>query len=331
MTNPNDQFSDFLSQLPVGLFATVCLSISLLFVAFAWFVYFKPLLRARRNNQNSASKTFVGGQTIDNSDLPDLFALLDTSTLEHETPKPAPAAEINPEPTAPPTQQPITVAKPTDAIQWKKSGAYSIRLNTGANIQADEVISILRDPRDNRLVVYLDNTGYRTLADTPEIKQKFVKIMQELSNVVAEPDELDPLMTLDDNQLIEEPEPIIESTPAPQPRKSAPPPPVDTTGTMPGDLPSFRLEDSVIPTPRGKYQAAPVPELNIAASIEAYLQHKLKHTGDFSGRQIHVQSAPGGGVRIQVDAAIYEAVDEVADLEVRDFLTDTIQEWQDRQ
>jgi hypothetical protein len=36
-------------------------------------------------------------------------------------------------------------------------------------------------------------------------------------------------------------------------------------------------------------------------------------------------------VRIQVDDKFYDAVGDVADAEVRAFLSATIQEWQDRQ
>jgi hypothetical protein len=74
-----------------------------------------------------------------------------------------------------------------------------------------------------------------------------------------------------------------------------------------------------------------VPELDIAGSIEAFLQHKLESTGAYPGREIHVHNAPGGGVRILVDDDYYDAVSDVDDPEVRDYLTATIEEWQERQ
>jgi hypothetical protein len=74
-----------------------------------------------------------------------------------------------------------------------------------------------------------------------------------------------------------------------------------------------------------------IPELDIAGAIETYLQHKLAQTPEYAGRKIHVHSAPGGGVRIQVDESFYDAVGDVTDAGVREFLSATIQEWQDRQ
>lgn len=321
MLSPTEQFGDFLSQLPTGLFATVCGAALLLFMAFTWFAYFKPL-RAKRlaglDQANQPEALITDMSTIaavetprstsvpDTGDLPDLDALIDTSTLRKELPG-VPLTEDQPRP-APPA--PV-----------RSKDTYRVKLNTGAVIEAKEIVAIMRDPRDGRLVVQMNGTAYRTLIDAPEAKQDFVKVMKELSTVVTEPD---------DN-----PPPVEEaSQPAAQ---STTLPPKDTAGAMPGDLPSYKLEDSLIPPQKGglftkaKYEPAPIPELNIAAAIEAYLQHKLRHTPEYSGREIHVHSAPGGGVRIQVDSAYYEAVSDVEDTEIRSFLSATIQEWQDRQ
>ena len=71
--------------------------------------------------------------------------------------------------------------------------------------------------------------------------------------------------------------------------------------------------------------------LDLATAIETYLQHKLKHTPEYAEREIHVRSAPGGGVLIQVDAQFYEAVSDVEDDPIRQFLMATIQEWQESQ
>jgi hypothetical protein len=106
---------------------------------------------------------------------------------------------------------------------------------------------------------------------------------------------------------------------------------------MPGDLPRFTLEEEPqkIKTRGGllgrtKTEFVPVPELNIAGAIEAYLQHKLQNTPDFVGRSIHVNPTEDGGVAIEVDGTHYEAVSDVTDDTVRNFLSTTIQEWQQR-
>jgi len=293
MISPTDQFGDFMSQLPTGLFATVCVAGLLLFGAFTWFAYFKPQMKRRQQ----ASAT---GDT-NSEDLPDIMSLLNNME-DVPTQRQAAPASIQP-------------------------GIYSVQLQSGETVEARQIVSILRDPRDERLIVHMEDMGYRTLANAPEVRKQFVKIMQELSQVITEPDEDLPVANAP------APEPVVPE-PKPEvvkPKRTAPPPPVGSDGKMPGDLPTYKLEDSVVPTSSGKYQSVPMPELDIAASIEAYLQHKLNHTPEYNGREIHVHSAPGGGVRIQVDNSYFDAVSDVTDADIRSFLAETIEEWQERQ
>ena len=101
---------------------------------------------------------------------------------------------------------------------------------------------------------------------------------------------------------------------------------------MPGDLPSFKLDDNPYERPkRGqKKEVKPVPELNIAGAIEAYLQYKLHNTPEYAGHSIHIYPSPDGGVSIEVDGRYYDAVGDIPDTEVREFIAGAIQEWQDR-
>ena len=101
----------------------------------------------------------------------------------------------------------------------------------------------------------------------------------------------------------------------------------------PGDLPKFKMPDGPPVKPkRGQRPVAePIPEINIAASIEAFLQHKLSMTPQYATRSIHVRPASHGGVAIEVDGKFYESVGEVEDAAVRAFLSATIEEWQARQ
>lgn len=199
-----------------------------------------------------------------------------------------------------------------------------VTLDTGETVQTAPVLAVRRDARDGRLLVVMDGVGYRSLADAPQAKAHFVQIMRDLNAIVGQPD----------------PQPASEPTPArtqsPPPAAGMPPPPVTPDGAMPGDLTDYKaIESNVVQQgglfKRPKIESQPVPELDIAAAIEAYLQHKMNYTPAFRGRNIHVTSSPDGGVRIQVDGRQYETVDEVEDETVRAFLAETIQEWQDRQ
>lgn len=364
MLSPGDQFGDFLSQLPVGLFVTVCGSLLLLFAAFAWFSYFKPLRQkrlARKSQPDVTDSSPLPASVVDNPpdepyDMPDLGTLVDVSALEADTatnetelehripddkPDVLPEQEIPAEaqaPTPPAEPQPETITPPPSYIDLSSEyldGKKRVRLHTGQLVTAEEVVTVLRDPRDGRLIVQIEDTAYRTLVDTPDVKKRFVRVMRELSTVVTEPDNADlddlPVESISPESTTSQPqvEQVEKRTTAP------PPPPIDIEGQMPGDLPKYNLDESVKPTSRGifgtKYEAQPLPELNIAASIEAYLQHKLSYTPEYAGRVLHIHSAPGGGVRIQVDDSFYEAVNEVADPEIREFLSATIREWQERQ
>ena len=309
---PETQLGDFFSQLPTGLFVTVCGAGLLLMFAFAWFVYFKPLYKTRKQQQMTVSNEefempiMKRKRKETDDDMPDLDMLLDASSLSKELP------------TVGDVPEPAIAHKPAP-VRYQR-GDVRVKMKNGATIPAEEVLSVLRDPRDGRLIVQINNTGYRSLTESPNIKEEFVKIMRELSDVVTKPDDNPP----DPSEFIAESKPT-------KVKSSAPPPPVSLDGAMPGDLPKYRLEDSVKPTTRGKYEATPVPEFNIANSIEAYLQHKLKHTPEYDGVILHVLPAPGGGVRIQVDDVFYEAVSDVDDPNIREFLQETIQEWQTRQ
>ncbi len=117
-----------------------------------------------------------------------------------------------------------------------------------------------------------------------------------------------------------------------KPRPAAPSLP-RASGPLPGDLPGFRMDDYQDDRPkRGKkYEPRAVPEVNIAAAIEAYLQHKLRQTPEYAGRNIHIYPSPDGGVSIEVDGQYYEAVSDISDSAVRTFVAESIQEWQDRQ
>ena len=90
-------------------------------------------------------------------------------------------------------------------------------------------------------------------------------------------------------------------------------------------------ETSAPPRLGRRPSAAPIPEINIAESIEAFLQYRLASNSELASRSIHVLPAGEDGVRIEVDGLSYEGIDNVSDPAVQDFLRHTIQEWQQRQ
>jgi hypothetical protein len=211
----------------------------------------------------------------------------------------------------------------------------------GAESEAVEVMTVLRDVVDGRLLVQMGDRVYQNVNSDAEFKDRFMKLMRELGQTAtksaAAPVEVQAApeaapTSLRDLLLPNAPEEESAPPPPPRPAASAPPPPIASTGRMPGDLPSFRLDDNPLPkAQRGrKLEQKPVPEVNIAGAIEAYLQHKLRNSPDFSGRSIHIYPAPDGGVSIEVDGSYYDAVGDITDNAVREFIAGAIQEWQER-
>lgn len=315
----SDLVSDLLGQIPGILIAQVCLGMLGLGVAFVYFAYIKP---SRRRKQAPPQPTF------------DLYP--EPNIAANYQPDDLPDLDLLIQPSAPQTR-----VLPADA--------YEVVLNTGQKTTAKEIVVILRDENDGRLMVQIGGKTYRTLANAPEAKKQFVAIMKELSDVVTKPEETPsttpstedvptstaPMPPLTADMPAIEALTDVEPTPAP---KSKTPPPITPDGKIPGALPSFKLEDNQPKVKqegglfrRAKVEYEPLPELNLGMAIETYLQYKLKHTPQYANRKFHIHNTPSGGVRIQIDDQFYDAVDEIADPEVRAFIQETILEWHDRQ
>ncbi len=244
-------------------------------------------------------------------DLPDLDALAHPGT-----PPPAP-----PMPPAPPPVESFTPIQPEQVIpaEPRPTTAYRLTLQNGESTDAIEVLTVLRDITDGSLILQIGGTAHRfppVHADA-DFKKRAAGILRALgvsgSGTAPSP-----------------------AAPPPVSRPAAPTPPAApiTSGTpMPGDLPRFRLEDlPPVQTQRGrKPPKIDIPTINVGAAIETFLQHKRATNGDFPGRAIHVRSAPGGGITIEVDGVFFESVGDVTDEQVRAYLQQTIEEWQSRQ
>jgi hypothetical protein len=213
--------------------------------------------------------------------------------------------------------KPDTAARPT-------GGTFRVHLADGGETEAAEVFTVLRDLSDGGLIVQIGGKAYRHPVNSAdaEFRRRFETALRDL----APPLPASP--------------PPAASTPEPPIHPAPPPPAPDLIMPdlpdipLPGDLPKFRMPEKIEPPKRGRVKPdrTPVPEINIAAAIEDYLQHKLSMTGAFPGRSIHVRQSPlHGGVLIEVDGAFFETVADITDDSVREYIAAAIQEWQDRQ
>lgn len=296
--------SDFFGQIPIGLIVLFCGSGILLLITMGYIIN----VRTRRARQ-AVPAVGVSAAYDDGGDLPDLEALASTDVVQ---------------PTAAEAAAPV---HPT--------GTFSIFLAEGETVDVVEVLSVVRDVADGGLIIRIGDKAYRNppaVADA-EFKRRFHSTLRDLNSaqhpVEAKRESAQVAEVVEPDEAASEAEtpPVVEMPPAPAV------PPLSAYEPAPGDLPKFKMpEGPPVKPKRGQRPVAePIPEINIAAAIEAFLQHKLTRLPQYSSRSIHVRSAPNGGVQIEVDGVFYESVGEVEDAAVRQLLTTTIEEWQSRQ
>lgn len=297
-------FSSFFQQIPAGLILMFCGSGLLLIGVFVY------LIVARRRASSSALPVtaFSGASeaVAGEADLPDLDLLFSRESTASEA-----SAVVEPAAPAP--------------VVPDSDGAQAVRLAEGINVRAVEVLTVLRDSADGSLIVQMGERSYRNppgLADA-DFKRRFNAVIRELY-----------LATFGDSLNVPS-----ESGERAAPRApSATPEELAALGlledeSVPGDLPKYQwdpLQKPVLGRGR-KPRFEPIEDISVAAAIEAFLQHKLAHAPEFAGRKLHVRSAPGGGLRIEVDGQFFETIDEVSDQPAREFLAATVREWQERQ
>jgi len=101
-------------------------------------------------------------------------------------------------------------------------------------------------------------------------------------------------------------------------RRPAPEPVSPSSKTEPP-----RLEKPVVGMP-----GRTLDPLNLADEIDQMVQHRLRERPDLADRHIRLASGLDGGLRIYVDDEVFEAVGDITDFRVREFIRDTIREWE---
>ncbi|MCC6801635.1 MAG: hypothetical protein IT319_02025 [Anaerolineae bacterium] len=290
--------NDFLQQIPVGLIVLFCGSGILLLIVTGSIVN----SRSRRARQAIPPANFVPAYDDADGDLPDLDALASTEAV-------APAASVPVVSAAPPPSRP--------------TGTFSVALTEGETVDVVEVLSIARSVEDGSLIIRIGDKAYRNppaVADA-EFKRRFHAALRDLNAV-------QPPAPAKKASAEAARAPATDDLPMP-----ASFPPVGGSAPLPGDLPKFKMpEGPPVKPKRGQRPVAePIPEIDIAGAIEAFLQHKLMLLPEYQTRNIHVRPAPHGGVKIEVGDRFYDSVSDVEDADVRQLLTATIEEWQARQ
>jgi hypothetical protein len=68
--------------------------------------------------------------------------------------------------------------------------------------------------------------------------------------------------------------------------------------------------------------------LSFVEEIEGILQRFVRTYPSFVGKEVHVGTGPGGGIRIQVESEFYDTPDDIPDPEIRGIIKAAIQEWE---
>lgn len=298
--------TDFFRQIPQGFILMFCGSGILLVLVVVYSIYSRRKQVTDAPYPVSAAPPVYASYDDSAADLPDLDDLASAELKAHTAP-----------------------AKPRSA------GAHVVTLAEGENVEVVEVLSVLRDVGEGGLIIQIGGKAYRNppaYADA-DFKRRLHNTLRDLNGAPAA--DAAPAAPEAPAEAHEEATPAMPApaAPPPAPRVPLPATRLDPGVPAPGDLPKFRMPDGPVVKPkRGeKLVKEPIPEINIAGSIEAFLQHKLARTPQYAARSIHVVPAAHGGVQIEVDGIFYESVAEVADADVRQFLAATIEEWQARQ
>lgn len=172
-----------------------------------------------------------------------------------------------------------------------------------------EVLRILRDLADGRLVIEIGGKRYRNLAEItdPQVRRRFMGNAEALAHFAAE-------------EASSSDQDIWSYSPA----KATEQP---TTSSQP-IMPSSSVPVEASPAP-DTAEETEVPK-TIADEIEEMIQYRLGMTPALTGRSIHIRSAMGGGIRVEVDGHGFDSVSDVTDSEVLAFIQSVIREWEAR-
>jgi hypothetical protein len=181
---------------------------------------------------------------------------------------------------------------------------------TTGEAQLVELMRVLRDVADGTLVVETDGQRYHSLAEMgdEQIRRRFT------GNVVS----LARFARLDQAEAAAQSAAKARMVPPPLAEPKA----TDAAARQRG---LFGLGKKPVPQQQAASPATIVDE------IEQLLQKRLAMVPDLALREIHLHTAPDGGVLVEADGRFYEGVDAVPDAACREFIHKTIQEWESRQ
>ena len=172
----SSDFSEFLGQpFITSILSILCVVFILLIATITAMVY----VRRRKAQQKlaasvSAPPGFVTAPnyTSGGHDMPDLNLLVHTPA--------SPAVPVA-------VKSPPPVAAPPAPIRSARKGTFTITPKDGSSTEAVEVLTILRDVVDGKLLVQMGETTYNNVNSNADFKERFNKLMREVGQMVTKP------------------------------------------------------------------------------------------------------------------------------------------------
>lgn len=184
-----------------------------------------------------------------------------------------------------------------------------------------EVLRVLRDLADGRLVIEIGGKRYWSLAEIidPQVKRRFTGNAQALAQFAQMS-----TAPLSQATISSTPADVEQSPLSAQPATYPPPP----QPLAPPFQPASTTEAAVLPEDSEEEPGGPK---TMADEIEELIQLRLRMTPTLMYRSIHIRQGAGGGIRVEVDGSYFDSVADVTESEVTAFLQSVIREWEARQ
>jgi hypothetical protein len=162
---------------------------------------------------------------------------------------------------------------------------------------SDELLRVMRGS-DGQMQIQINGTTYRNMGDMsrdPLLREHFMGTLRSLAEFAQ-----------DTSGVVTAPAPV----------------------TMAPAQPAAYVAAPVTATIANKDEIVEADPESVAAQIERFLQDRLARTPGMMSRSIHIYSAANGGVQIKVDSTLYESVGDVTEIDAREIIERSIQDWE---
>lgn len=318
-------FSDLFRQLPIGFFL-IPLVAGGVYIAMMAVIFRRA--RARRHRAREAlGLNQTPEQPKPRPPIQKLIEKLPEPDLDQLLPEPdldllaMPAARPTPEIIeAEVIEPPPNISRAVSLPTTRQETEIDMAPDSNPLSDAVEVMRVYRDLNDGSLIIQMGNQRYRAADEiaSGDLQRRFAAVVRDLATMAGE------------SSGSGAGAPVIQprtggTTPIlSEPARMAP------AGVESDRLVRFKKMGTPPPTPTGRKGKEPETQLGIGEAVEEYLQSRLLASPEFATRSIHIRMAHDHSVRIEVDGHYYDAVADVVDADVREFLVSVMKEWEAR-